>query len=279
MKAIVAFKCLVRNTQGGTLEIDKIDVAGGVGSPRHYGGVSKEQPLLSPSHSHSACPATPTHNQHNATNTQHFSNQQHTSMLYHNNANTINTADMQNSQYCYDRTSVPLYSSGEAQDARSLPPSNPVNHQMGGKSCDLLMSCDHHTSSSSPWFLFILKKKKSISQLSLSLPPLPSLSLLPPPPSPPPPLPLPSLFRGARHKFGTYMEAHYISLFHNIHWNTYTVNIRWLFIVSSRIISWICFIPTHKSINSLPLYTSFILNCDRINRFDWKYSMYYILLI
>ncbi|XP_020277820.1 nuclear receptor coactivator 1-like isoform X10 [Pseudomyrmex gracilis] len=109
---------------------------GGIGSPRHYGGVSKD-PLLSPSHSHSACPATPTHNQqHNcATNTQHFSSQQHTSMLYqqHTNANTINTADMQNSQFCYDRSSVPLYSSGgEAQDARSLPPGNPVNHQIGG---------------------------------------------------------------------------------------------------------------------------------------------------
>jgi len=105
--------------------------------------VSKE-PLLSPSHSHSACPATPTHNQHNATNTQHFTSQQHTPMLYqHTNANTINTADMQNSQFCYDRSSVPLYSSGgEAQDARSLPSGNPVNHQMGGKSYDFLMSCD-----------------------------------------------------------------------------------------------------------------------------------------
>ncbi|XP_072762163.1 uncharacterized protein [Anoplolepis gracilipes] len=105
---------------------------GGIGSPRHYGGISKE-PLLSPSHSHSACPATPTHSQH--TNTQHFSSQQHTPLLYqqHTNANTLNTADMQNSQFCYDRSSVPLYpSGGEAQDARSLPPGNPVNHQMGG---------------------------------------------------------------------------------------------------------------------------------------------------
>lgn len=108
---------------------------GGVGSPRHYGGVSKEQPLLSPSHPHSGCnPATPTHNQHNVTNTQqHFSNQQHSSMIYHT-ANTINTADMQNNQFCYDRTTVPLYSSGpgDTQDARPLPPGNPVNHQLGG---------------------------------------------------------------------------------------------------------------------------------------------------
>lgn len=106
--------------------------------------MSKEQPLLSPSHSHSACPATPTHNQHNATNTQHFTSQQHTTMLYqHTNANTINTADMQNNQFCYDRSSVPLYpSGGEAQDARSLPSGNPVNHQIGGKSLDFLMSCD-----------------------------------------------------------------------------------------------------------------------------------------
>ncbi|KAL6431695.1 hypothetical protein ACFW04_007320 [Cataglyphis niger] len=104
---------------------------GGIGSPRHYGGISKE-PLLSPSHSHSACPATPTHSQH--TNTQHFSSQQHNQLLYQqHNANTLNTADMQNSQFCYDRSSVPLYpSGGEAQDARSLPPGNPVNHQMGG---------------------------------------------------------------------------------------------------------------------------------------------------
>ncbi|XP_076655231.1 uncharacterized protein LOC143360357 isoform X4 [Halictus rubicundus] len=108
---------------------------GGLGSPRHYGGVSKEQPLLSPSHQHSGCPATPTHNQHNVTNTQqHFSNQQHSSMIYHTTANTINTADMQNNQFCYDRTSVPLYSSGpgDTQDARSLPSGNPVNHQLGG---------------------------------------------------------------------------------------------------------------------------------------------------
>ncbi|XP_050453750.1 nuclear receptor coactivator 2-like isoform X3 [Cataglyphis hispanica] len=104
---------------------------GGIGSPRHYGGISKE-PLLSPSHSHSACPATPTHSQHS--NTQHFSSQQHNQLLYQqHNANTLNTADMQNSQFCYDRSSVPLYpSGGEAQDARSLPPGNPVNHQMGG---------------------------------------------------------------------------------------------------------------------------------------------------
>ena len=109
--------------------------------------MSKEQPLLSPSHPHSGCnPATPTHNQHNVTNTQqHFSNQQHSSMIYHT-ANTINTADMQNNQFCYDRTTVPLYSSGpgDTQDARPLPPGNPVNHQLGGKSYDHLMSCDHH---------------------------------------------------------------------------------------------------------------------------------------
>ena len=67
-------------------------------------------------------------------------------MIYHTTANTINTADMQNNQFCYDRTSVPLYSSGpgDTQDARPLPPGNPVNHQLGGKSCDHLMSCDHH---------------------------------------------------------------------------------------------------------------------------------------
>ncbi|XP_051158810.1 uncharacterized protein LOC127280078 isoform X8 [Leptopilina boulardi] len=106
---------------------------GGIGSPRHYGGVNKEQALLSPSHPHSGCPAT--HNQHNVTNTQHFSNQQHSSMIYHNTANTINTADVQNqNQYCYDRTSVPLYQMGpgDAQDTRPLPPSNPASHQMGG---------------------------------------------------------------------------------------------------------------------------------------------------
>ncbi|XP_043475464.1 nuclear receptor coactivator 2 isoform X4 [Leptopilina heterotoma] len=108
---------------------------GGIGSPRHYGGVNKEQALLSPSHPHSGCPATPTHNQHNVTNTQHFSNQQHSSMIYHNTANTINTADVQNqNQYCYDRTSVPLYQMGpgDGQDTRPLPPSNPASHQMGG---------------------------------------------------------------------------------------------------------------------------------------------------
>ncbi|KMQ88545.1 hypothetical protein RF55_11949 [Lasius niger] len=81
------------------------------------------------SHSHSACPATPTHSQHNATNTQHYSSQQHTPLLYQQHTNT---ADMQNSQFCYADRSVPLYpSGGEAQDARSLPPGNPVNHQMG----------------------------------------------------------------------------------------------------------------------------------------------------
>ncbi|XP_058799179.1 nuclear receptor coactivator 3 [Phymastichus coffea] len=101
---------------------------GGVGSPCHYGGVSKDQPLLSPSHPHAGCPATPTHNQHNANNTQHFSNHQHSSMLYHN------AASVQNSQYCYDRTSVNMYQSGpgDAQDCRPPPPSNPASHQMGG---------------------------------------------------------------------------------------------------------------------------------------------------
>lgn len=126
-------------------EVDNVNVTGGIGSPRHYGGVNKEQALLSPSHPHSGCPATPTHNQHNVTNTQHFSNQQHSSMIYHNTANTINTADVQNqNQYCYDRTSVPLYQMGpgDGQDTRPLPPSNPASHQMGGKSCDLFMSCD-----------------------------------------------------------------------------------------------------------------------------------------
>ena len=120
--------------------LDTINVTGGVGSPCHYGGVSKEQPLLSPSHTLSGCPATPTHNQHNANNTQHFSNHQHSSMLYHN------AAGVQSSQYCYDRTSVNLYQSGpgDAQDIRPPPSSNPASHQIGGKSCDLLMSCDHH---------------------------------------------------------------------------------------------------------------------------------------
>ncbi|XP_008209567.1 nuclear receptor coactivator 2 isoform X3 [Nasonia vitripennis] len=101
---------------------------GGVGSPCHYGGVGKEQPLLSPSHPLSGCPATPTHNQHNANNTQHFSNHQHPSMLYHN------AAGVQSSQYCYDRTPVNLYQSGpgDAQDIRPPPSSNPASHQIGG---------------------------------------------------------------------------------------------------------------------------------------------------
>lgn len=120
--------------------LDTINVTGGVGSPRHYGGVSKDQPLLSPSHPLTGCTATPTHNQHNANNTQHFSNHQHSSMLYHN------AAGVQSSQYCYDRTSVNMYQSGpgDAQDCRPPPPSNPASHQMGGKSYDLFMSCDHH---------------------------------------------------------------------------------------------------------------------------------------
>lgn len=114
-----------------------INVTGGVGSPRHYSGVNKEQPLLSPSHPSAGCSATSTHIQHNATNTQHYSHQQHTSMIYHN-ANTMNTGDVANNQFCYDRTSVPLYSSGpgDAQDVRPLPPSNLAGHQLGGKSCD-----------------------------------------------------------------------------------------------------------------------------------------------
>lgn len=86
-------------------------------------------------------------------NTQHFSSQ-HNPMLYQHNTNTMNTADMQNSQFCYERSSVSLYSSGgEAQDARSLPPGNPVNHQMGGKSCDFLMSYDTSSSFSSQPFV------------------------------------------------------------------------------------------------------------------------------
>lgn len=85
-------------------------------------------------------------------NTQHFSSQ-HTSMLYQHNTNTMNTADMQNSQFCYERSSVSLYSSGgEAQDARSLPPGNPVNHQMG-ESCDSLMSYDTSSSFSQPFVI------------------------------------------------------------------------------------------------------------------------------
>lgn len=129
-----------------TKTVERINVAGGVGSPCHYGGVSKEQPLLSPSHPLSGCPGTPTHNQHNANNTQHFSNHQHSSMLYHNAA-----AGVQSSQFCYDRMSVTLYQSGpgDAQDIRPPPSSNPASHQMGGKSCDLFMSCDHHCAPSS----------------------------------------------------------------------------------------------------------------------------------
>lgn len=141
-RSVILFKDWPRAIRG----LYTIDVTGGIGSPRHYGGISKD-PLLSPSHSHSACPATPTHSQHNATNTQHYSSQQHTPLLYQQHTNT---ADMQNSQFCYADRSVPLYpSGGEAQDARSLPPGNPVNHQMGGKSYDFLMSCDTSLSSQS----------------------------------------------------------------------------------------------------------------------------------
>lgn len=66
-------------------------------------------------------------------------------MLYqHTNANTINTADMQNSQFCYDRSSVPLYpSGGEAQDARSLPSANNVNHQIGEQTIDYFVSSEN----------------------------------------------------------------------------------------------------------------------------------------
>jgi hypothetical protein len=121
--------------------LDTINVAGGVGSPCHYGGVSKEKSLSSPSHPLSSCPAIPTHNQHIANNTQHFSNHQHSSMLYHN------AACIQSSQYCYDRTSVTLYQSGpgDMQDVRPPSSSNSASHQIGGKSYDLLMSCDHHS--------------------------------------------------------------------------------------------------------------------------------------
>jgi len=147
MKAILQRLKNARQRPAKDNKVYTIDVTGGIGSSRHYGGVSKEQPLLSPSHSHSTCSATSTqHNQHNTTNTQHFSSQppplpptqqqpptpqQHNPMLYHNSANTINPADMQNSQFCYDRSSVTLYPPGaEAQDAR-LPPTNSANHQIG----------------------------------------------------------------------------------------------------------------------------------------------------
>jgi len=149
---------MLATTGEGQHKVYTIDVAGGIGSPRHYGGMSKEQPLLSPSHSHSTCSATPTHNQHNTT--QHFSSQppplpptqqqpptpqQHNPMLYHNNANTINPADMQNSQFCYDRSSVPLYPPGaEAQDARSLPPANSVNHQLSKYDSLYVAFCQHY---------------------------------------------------------------------------------------------------------------------------------------
>ena len=106
-----------------------LDVAGGVSSPRHYGAVNKDTAsLLSPSHPHS------THNQHNVTNSQHYPNSQHSSMMYHGTGNTINTADVQANQYCYDRTSVPIYQSapGDAQDSRTALTSNP-GHQLGGK--------------------------------------------------------------------------------------------------------------------------------------------------
>ncbi|XP_043275325.1 nuclear receptor coactivator 2-like isoform X9 [Venturia canescens] len=108
---------------------------GGIGSPRHYGGgVNKDQPLLSPSHQHGGCQPTANHNQQNPANSQHYTNQQHTSMLYHTSANSINNHDVQNNQFCYDRTSISMYGTGpgDPQDARSMPPSNTTGHQMGG---------------------------------------------------------------------------------------------------------------------------------------------------
>lgn len=143
-----------RNIAGKRAKTKTLLVTGGVGSPCHYGGVKQDQALLSPPHPHSNCApgATPTHNQHTANNTQHFSNHQHSPMLYHNSG-------VQSNQYCYDsRTSVNLYPSGpgEAQDIR--PSSNPASHQIGGKSCDLFMSCDHHYAISSS-HLFCPKHK------------------------------------------------------------------------------------------------------------------------
>lgn len=66
-------------------------------------------------------------------------------MIYHTSSNSIGNPDVQNNQFCYDRNSVSMYGSGpgDPQDARSMPPNNSAGHQMGGKSCDLLMSCDH----------------------------------------------------------------------------------------------------------------------------------------
>ncbi|XP_046737418.1 hypoxia-inducible factor 1-alpha isoform X9 [Diprion similis] len=105
---------------------------GGINSPRHYGGMNKEQPLLSPSHPHSGCPSQPSLNQHNVTNAQHLSNQ-HPAMIYHSNT-TLNSTEVQNNQFCYDRASVSLYSSGpgDTSNTRPLPPGNPNSHQMGG---------------------------------------------------------------------------------------------------------------------------------------------------
>lgn len=100
-----------------------LDVTGGVGSPRHYKDTSS---LLSPSHPHSQ------HNQHNVTSSQHYPNSQHSSMMYHGTGNTINTADVQANQYCYDRT---LYQSGpgDTQDSRTVLATNNPAHQLGGK--------------------------------------------------------------------------------------------------------------------------------------------------
>ncbi|XP_015108590.1 nuclear receptor coactivator 2 isoform X7 [Diachasma alloeum] len=100
---------------------------GGVGSPRHYSSVKDQQSLLSPSHQRAGCPQTPSHN---VPNNQHF-NQQHSSMIYRNSGSNVNTPDVQNSQFCYDQGSVPVYSSGP-EDSRSMSSSNPASHQMGG---------------------------------------------------------------------------------------------------------------------------------------------------
>lgn len=140
--------------------VDLLYVSGGIGSPRLYGGVTKEQQqtLLSPSHPRGGCQTTPTHNQHNVTNqNQHFTNQQH-SMLYRQTGNSVSNHDVQKNQFCYEQGSVSVYSSG-AEDPRSMSSSNPVNHQMGGKSCDPLMSCDNH-------LIIICTEKKNTLPLS-----------------------------------------------------------------------------------------------------------------
>lgn len=107
-------------------------IAGGVGSPRHFGALSKEPNMLPSSHQH---PGTATHNPHSITNSQRFPNAQHPAMMYHGPA-ALNTANLATNQYCYDRTTVPLYQPGpgEVQDPRpALPLNNPTSHQLGGK--------------------------------------------------------------------------------------------------------------------------------------------------